>query len=178
MMTDRNHSTHNLFELVKNDVGSGLVARRHFSKGETIYPLSWTGHCSVPSRWTIQRGMDDHADILPIELRYVNHSCNPNVFFDVEKNELRALRDIAPGEEFRYFYPSTEWEMDEPFDCKCGEAQCCGRIEGASRMPPEVLKRYELSSVIMKKLQSRLNEASSKNIDPRNNIYRSAVDGY
>lgn len=163
MITDTKPEFSELVELVKNDVGSGLVARRHFSKGEIICPLTWAGRKSEPTRWTIQCGLDEHAEILPIELRYVNHSCNPNVFFDVDKNELRALHDIAPGEELRYFYPSTEWEMDEPFDCKCGEAQCCGRIEGASRMPPEVLKRYELSSLIIKKLQSRLNDASAVN---------------
>ena len=156
MITDTKPEFSELVELVKNDVGSGLVARRHFSKGEIICPLTWAGRKSEPTRWTIQCGLDEHAEILPIELRYVNHSCNPNVFFDVDKNELRALHDIAPGEELRYFYPSTEWQMDEPFDCKCGENGCCGRIAGASQMSVDILHRYELSRVIEQKLKALL----------------------
>lgn len=38
------------------------------------------------------------------------------------KNEwnFRALRDIQPGDELSFFYPSTEWEMAQGFECKCG----------------------------------------------------------
>lgn len=156
MITTTETGANELFEIIRNDVGSGLTARRDFTRGQAICRLSWTGFRSEPSRWTIQVGDDLHAEVLPEALRYVNHSCNPNVFFDVDRNEFLALRDIAAGDELRYFYPSTEWKMDEPFDCRCGEDCCCGRIAGASQMPLETLRRYRLSGVIRRKLGLRL----------------------
>ena len=55
----------------------------------------------------------------------VNHSCEPNVAFDLtstdkQKWHARALRDIHPGETMTYFYPSTEWDMEQSFECQCG----------------------------------------------------------
>lgn len=76
----------------------------------------------------------------------VNHSCEPNVAFDLsseDQNEwhVRALKTIREGEtrkclyaipatkytdhlstyaQVTFFYPSTEWDMAQPFDCICG----------------------------------------------------------
>jgi len=55
----------------------------------------------------------------------VNHSCEPNVAFDLtstdkEKWHARALRDINPGDTLTFFYPSTEWDMEQNFECQCG----------------------------------------------------------
>lgn len=64
----------------------------------------------------------------------VNHSCNPNVAFDLSSTYspdsdegstwcLKSLsRPIKAGEPLTFFYPSTEWDMDRGFDCACGEA--------------------------------------------------------
>lgn len=84
------------YEIVKNVIGSGLIARRAWKSGDVIAPLSWGPRHSQPSRWTVQCGDNEHAEPLPFELRYVNHSCDPNVFFDVDAHELRAVSDIAP----------------------------------------------------------------------------------
>jgi len=55
----------------------------------------------------------------------VNHSCEPNIAFDLtsadkQKWHARALRDIDPGETITFFYPSTEWDMKQSFECQCG----------------------------------------------------------
>ena len=136
------------YEIVKNVIGSGLVARRAWKSGDVLSPVSWTNQQPEPSRWTIQCGESEHADPQPFELRYINHSCDPNVFFDLENGELRVLRDVAPGDEFAFFYPSTEWDMAEPFDCCCGSPNCVGRITGAGKMLPNVLRQYRLSPVV------------------------------
>src|ERR1035437_9845304 len=82
---------------------------------------------------------------LPFQLRYVNPSCAPSVQFDLEGGVLRAIRDIEPGDELHYFYPSTEWAMADTFDCQCGAVDCLGRIGGASELPVEALQPHLLS---------------------------------
>jgi hypothetical protein len=68
----------------------------------------------------------------------VNHSCSPNVAFDlshprsstdIEQERypaewnLRTLsRPVAKGETLTFFYPSTEWDMGAPFTCNCEES--------------------------------------------------------
>lgn len=119
----------------------------------------------VEGRWSmpIVGSVDnEHAESLPFELRYVKHSCDPNVFFDVDAHELLTVRDIAPGDEFTFFYPSTEWSMSEPFRCCCGSPKCVGHINGAAQMPTEILDRYELSSLVQIKRQRERSNAQSR----------------
>ncbi|MBS1789168.1 MAG: SET domain-containing protein-lysine N-methyltransferase [Acidobacteria bacterium] len=144
--------------MIRKDFGSGLVAYKTFRAGDVVSELHWTEQQSSASRWTIQCGDEEHAEPLPAELKYINHSCQPNVFFDVEAGVLLALRDIEPGEEFSFFYPSTEWEMAEPFECHCATSVCLGFINGASTLPPEVLAQYELSGIIRRKLAAAENQ--------------------
>lgn len=115
----------------EGDEGSArLRARREFARGERIARLVWTHTSSSPSRWTIQRGPDTHAEFEPYELRFLNHSCAPNLRFDVARGEVVALRRIAQGEELTFFYPATEWEMADPFECQCGSPNCIGWVRG------------------------------------------------
>lgn len=85
----------------------------------------------------------------------MNHSCEPNVSFDVERFALVSLRRIEPGEELRCFYPSTEWELSEPFLCRCGSARCVGEVRGAAALPAERLEPYALAPHIQRKLARR-----------------------
>lgn len=103
---------------------------------------------STPNCFTIQANQDTHISLFPYCLKYTNHSCNPNVFFDTETFRLIALKDIEPGEEFVYFYPSTELEMAQPFLCNCGSSACLGEISGARSVSKEVLNKYKLSGFI------------------------------
>lgn len=148
------------WEIVQNTFGLGLVARRAWRAGDAVSPLSWTKHSSTPNKWTVQCGPDEHAEPQPFELRYVNHSCKPNVSFEVDAGVLRALRDIEPGDELRFFYPATEWSMADVFHCQCGEVGCLGDVSGASTMPEEILSQYAVSSVIRGKLAAAVVLAS------------------
>ena len=136
------------FEMVRNGVGFGVIARRAFTIGESVSPIRWSEKKPVPSRWTLQLGAGAHAEPAPFELRFVNHCCAPNVIFDVSTDVLRALRGIDPGEELRCFYPATEWRIAESFECRCGEAECLGSIAGASQLDHQILRRYELSEFV------------------------------
>jgi hypothetical protein len=108
----------------------------------------------TPNYRTIQVSEDTHVDNLG-PLAYLNHSCAPNTFVDAERLEVRALRDVQASEELTLFYPATEWEMDQSFDCLCGSADCIGRIAGASALPLEVLARYHLSDHVRRLLRER-----------------------
>jgi len=141
------------FEIVQNSYGLGLVARRAWRAWEVITPLRFGPATAVPARWTVQCGPNQHAEPLPFQLRYVNHSCAPSVQFDLEGGVLRAIRDIEPGDELHYFYPSTEWAMADTFDCQCGAVDCLGRIGGASELPVEALQPHLLSPYIREALR-------------------------
>ncbi|MBI2730282.1 MAG: SET domain-containing protein-lysine N-methyltransferase [Sphingobacteriales bacterium] len=62
------------------------------------------------------------------ELRYINHSCNPNVYMRraYRKVEYYALRNIKKGEELTCDYGETHHEGTLP--CKCGAKNCRGFI--------------------------------------------------
>lgn len=136
------------YKVIPTKYGHGLFARRGFHASEVISAFSFAETSATPSRWTVQFGPEQHGEPRPIELRYVNHSCSPNVKFDLDSRVLRAIRDIEPGEEFAFFYPSTEWSMEESFSCECGSVDCIGLIGGASQMSAETTARYWFTPVI------------------------------
>lgn len=120
-----------------------------------LSPLEVLEIVPEPGRHTLQRAQGEHLVFAPEALRRVNHGCNPNVFFDVDRLQLVALRDLAPHEELVYFYPSTEWHMAEPFECHCASAHCLGRVQGAEALASEVLRRYRLSAFIARRVAER-----------------------
>jgi hypothetical protein len=116
---------------------SSLFAIKAFKRDEI---LCFLDHATLaPTRiWsTVQWGPRQEDNIeLNSDLVYLNHSCEPNVAFDLTsldkgKWHARALRDIEPGEPMTFFYPSTEWDMEQSFDCQCGAPTCLGYVSGA-----------------------------------------------
>jgi hypothetical protein len=105
-----------------------------------------------PSKYTVQVAENKHIILHPEFLQYINHSCNPNVFFNTATMELIALQPIKPGDEFTFFYPSTEWFMAEPFNCLCGETNCIGVIKGAKELSKDLLSKYRLTDFIQSKI--------------------------
>lgn len=59
-----------------------------------------------------------------------------------------------------FAYWTTEWDMDQPFDCLCGTARCVGRVTGAKDMKGSVLATYPLNKhiILQKKAQLGLAE--------------------
>jgi len=98
---------------------------------------------------TVQVGQDAHVE-LNSDLLYTNHSCDPSLVFDMSAMEVRVVaeRALKKGDMLTFFYPSTEWEMAQEFDCRCGSARCLGRIKGAKHMKAEDLRRYWLNEHI------------------------------
>ncbi|KAJ9641381.1 hypothetical protein H2199_005351 [Coniosporium tulheliwenetii] len=99
---------------------------------------------------------DTHIE-LNSDLVFCNHSCDPSVEFDMERFEVRVVKDRAlkAGEAVTFFYPSSEWEMAQPFECECGSGRCRGTISGAKDMRDGDLEGYWLNGHIVGLLEER-----------------------
>ncbi|MCW3090270.1 MAG: hypothetical protein JWP81_1339 [Ferruginibacter sp.] len=133
----------------------GLFSATVFERDNIISNFSSATTQERPSYLTVQTGVDKHITLEPAFLQYINHSCDPNVFFDTTSMKLICLKFIQPGDELCFFYPSTEWQMDRPFICNCGSNQCLQLIEGAANINAAILYNYRLSDFIVQQLQQR-----------------------
>src|SRR3546814_13881131 len=59
---------------------------------------------------------------------YLSHGCDPNCRLDMERFELVARRDIAPGETLTVDYAATEAVLFPQFACRCAAPTCHGWI--------------------------------------------------
>lgn len=132
-----------------------LFSLSAFLEGSRISPFSPAFISEKASYLTVQIANKKHIALHPYFLQYINHGCNPNCFFDTSTFQVIALRNIAVGEEFTFFYPSTEWEMANTFNCYCNQPKCIGVIKGAAYIPEEILKNYKLSNYIKSKIKYR-----------------------
>jgi hypothetical protein len=134
--------------------GSRLETGVPLKAGQVVARFIGCIELSAPTRYSIQTGLATHIDDLGI-LANLNHSCAPSAIVDTQRLALIAARDLAPGEELTFFYPSTEWEMTYPFPCHCGTPACLGTISGAKDLPADVLARYVLNRHIRELLARR-----------------------
>lgn len=137
-----------------------LSASKPFAAGEMICDFGAGEITDTPTYLTVQLGVDRHITLKPDFLQYINHGCDPNMFFDTTTMKLVALKPIAAGEEFRFFYPSTEWEMAQPFVCQCGAPNCLQLIQGASFLSTETLSQYRLTDFIKQQLLQKVKTAT------------------
>ncbi len=131
-----------------------LFTKKPFYKNEVILGFLAKNVRSTPTYLTVQISDDLHIELLPECLACTNHSCEPNCFFDTTSMEFLAIKEIREGEEFTFFYPSAEWDMDQPFQCHCGSNQCIGLIKGAKYLSPDSVKKYRFTDYIQQKLKS------------------------
>ncbi len=149
------------FAEVRRRISNGqnaLFITRSFAEGELINGFSAGTIAAEPTYLTVQVGIGKHITLDPEFLQYINHSCEPNVFFDTSSLQLLALRDIKEGEELSFFYPSTEWKMTQSFKCYCGHAACLGQIKGASYLNEEARKKYRFTDFIQRMLNKKKQE--------------------
>lgn len=103
---------------------------------------------------TVQVGPTEHIE-LNSDIVFINHSCRPSLVFDMSRMELRTTGPLKEGDELTFFYPSTEWDMAQPFQCNCGERSCKGYIAGAKQMGREALQGYWLNPWIAEEIQKQ-----------------------
>jgi uncharacterized protein len=97
----------------------------------------------VNSEIQIDRGLHlvalTDAEYEPVML-FVNHSCEPNLGFSGNVL-LRAMRDVAPGEELTVDYCLFDSGAGA-MACRCGTPACRGTVTGEDWRLPELRARY------------------------------------
>ncbi len=151
-------SSHDIAKVMLNNASSqkSLHAAIDFVPGDVICTFSAATIQSYATYLTVQTGADKHITLKPEFLQYINHSCSPTVFFDTTRMELVCLQPLKPGDEFTFFYPSTEWEIAQPFVCNCGYAGCLQLINGASHLSVDTLSKYKLTDFIRQQVKQKL----------------------
>ena len=135
--------------------GKGVFALRPLAAGEAI--IEYTGqritwkealrrhpHDPQDPNHTFYFHIDDGRVIDALyggnASRWINHACEPNCESDEQDGRvfIRALRDIAPGEELFYDYGLVIDERYTPrlkrqYACRCGSASCRGTMLAPKR---------------------------------------------
>ncbi len=149
-----NHEFAERRQKVSNDQNA-LFALRSYQPGEMIADFSAGTISAEPTYLTVQVGIRKHITLQPEFLQYINHSCDPNVFFDTTTMQLVALKNIQAEDEFCFFYPSTEWKMTQTFSCYCGSPRCIGKVRGAFYLSPEIQSQYRFTDFIQQQLAKK-----------------------
>ncbi len=135
----------------RSDVhGNGVFAVQDLAEGETLIEykgeiISWKEalrrhpHDPAQPNHTFYFHIDDgrviDGNVKGNDARWINHSCEPNCEADEVDGRvyIKALRNIAAGEELNYDYgliidePYTPKLLSE-FPCWCGSEQCRGTL--------------------------------------------------
>ncbi len=142
--------------VLRNDGQKCLRAAAAISKNEIL--ITYDGPIiDHATRYSIQIDHSRHIEGTPESNAYLNHSCAPNAYVDWAGVYLRAMREIAAGEEITCNYLTTDWELHEPFACRCGAPNCYGEIKGFKylsadeqqkliRYLPDFMKRQVVAS--------------------------------
>jgi SET domain-containing protein len=135
----------------RSDVhGNGVFALQDLAEGETLIEykgevINWKEalrrhpHDPAQPNHTFYFHIDDgrviDGNVKGNDARWINHSCEPNCEADEVDGRvyIKALRNIAAGEELNYDYgliidePYTPKLLSE-FPCWCGSEQCRGTL--------------------------------------------------
>ena len=136
-----------------------LTTKQSYKKGEVMCIMPSENIMDKPNRFTVQIAKDKHTHVG--KLAALNHSCDPNVVLDTERMLMIARRDIEKGEELSFFYPATEWEMQAPFICLCGSANCIHVVAGARFLPLSTLETHYLNKHIREMMIELLNNTKT-----------------
>lgn len=137
-MVGDGYPTEDDFMVARQELGKGfgVYARRPFQRGYRVCRISGTIVHNVMQH-TLQISVDAHL-YDPYFTGFLLHSCDPNVFLDMDRFELWAMKDILPGQALTMDYASTEDFLFKQFPCLCGAPSCRKWITGRRepvRMP-------------------------------------------
>ena len=147
-------SSHGFAEVREDEasLAKAFFSIKDFNVGDAICSFGAAAILKEPTYLTVQVAETEHIHLKPEFLQYINHSCEPNVLFNTTSMQLECLQQIKAGDELCFFYPATEWDMAQPFECLCGTASCIKIIQGAKYVPANVLHNYKLTDFIQNML--------------------------
>jgi hypothetical protein len=153
------------YRIGRSKTGLGLFATQPIKKGDKI--IRYIGpmlDCrkkkddavenkylfQITKRWTVDGSVRKNI------ARYINHACKPNAESDVSKKKLRivirAIKNIAPGEEINYDY-GTEYfkEFLKPIGCKCDACEAKRKKKRAALRAERVAEKAKAAKKALKK---------------------------
>mmetsp|Transcript_30859 Transcript_30859/g.63594 ORF Transcript_30859/g.63594 Transcript_30859/m.63594 type:complete len:271 (-) Transcript_30859:641-1453(-) len=128
--------------------GATVISSRLMNESPQSTTSSPSGPKPSPCAYSIQIDSDKHI-LLDLPARFLNHSCDPNVGVRGEETlnewgavDFVALKDIGVGEEIRYDYETSEYEISGFSKCSCGASDCRGHIKGFKSNGGVILAKY------------------------------------
>ena len=130
--------------------GKGVFALRPIEAGDTV--IEYTGRMltwkAAQKRAPHNPDEPNHTFFFHIDdkrvidggdggnaAKWINHACGPNCEADEDDGRvfIKALRDIAPGEELNYDYGLIldgrhTAKVKKEFECRCGTPECRGTM--------------------------------------------------
>ncbi len=149
---------HPRLKLGEGHDGWALMAREPVAKDTPILHIEGE-QVTTPSRYTVQIEDNVHLGGHVMHLDdFTDHSCDPNCRLDVQGNQVHlvSVRRIDAGEKLTFNYLTTEWDMAEPFECKCGSANCFQHIAGFKHLP--ATQRQRLLPLLTPFLKQKMND--------------------
>jgi hypothetical protein len=132
-------------------------------------------------RWTIDGSVRKNV------ARYINHACRPNAESDVmprkRKVVIRAIKNIAPGEEINYDYGTDYFKAYlKPIGCKCDACERKRKKKRAEAQAERLRLKLKAAKKALKeaaKLESKAKETLEKNLSHRlnGNSHRPTLNG-
>src|SRR5215831_11268050 len=168
-------SPHKPYRIGRSRTGLGLFATKPIRKGAKI--IRYFGpllDCrkkkddaienkylfELNNRWTIDGSVRENI------ARYINHACKPNAESDVKPRKrkvfIRAIKNIAPGEEINYDYGTDYFKAYlKPIGCKC---EACEKKRKKKRAEARAERAREREKVERKarRLAEKLARANEK----------------
>ena len=115
----------------------------------------------INNRWTIDGSVRKNI------ARYINHACRPNAESDVNSRKrkvvIRAIKNIAPGEEINYDY-GTEYfkEYLKPIGCKCAACEKKRAKQRAEARAEKAKEKLKAQKKAAKAKPAKTKSATSK----------------
>lgn len=110
--------------------GKGLIAVAEIGQDEVLIDFRGSPLLDHPTRISLQVDEDRHIEGSDDTNAFLNHGCDPTAYYDYSGVYLRAVRDIAAGEEITVNYNAGDYDLHEKFACRCGSAECVGEVRG------------------------------------------------
>ena len=125
--------------------GYGIFAMRDFRKWDLVMRAKALSFSNEQGTHTIQTDWNTHV-YMDLPARFVNHSCG-EATVGIQANafgayDFVALSTIVFGQEIRWDYEASEYEMVADFFCRCGSRTCRRRLRGFRYHGRSVIQAY------------------------------------
>ena len=114
---------------------SKCFAKNHFKDGEKVWFDNYAYPISDDIFVTRSDDPDKHTPI--------NHSCEPNIWYDHGNENLYARINIKKGDQLTIDYATFITNKTLQIECKCGQACCRKVITSTDYMKQELIDKYK-----------------------------------